>query len=142
MGLIRTEIQLVNSVDAGLVSRGYLKKEEIRQTNVTALVDSGAYMLCINEVLKTQPGLEVVEVSSATLANDNVETYEIVGPVTVRFKNRMTICRALVLPGSNEVLLGAIPLEDMDVVINPKTQTLELHPDHPYMANTILKGIK
>jgi clan AA aspartic protease len=142
MGLIRTEIQLINSVDAGLVSRGYIKAEEIRQANVTALVDSGAYRLCINEVLKTQLGLEVVETESATLANGSIEMYEIVGPVTVRFKNRMTICRALVLPGSNEVLLGAIPLEDMDVVINPKTQTLELHPDHPYMANTILKGIK
>ena len=36
----------------------------------------------------------------------------------------------MVLPGDNEVLLGAIPMEDLDVVINPRRQELELHPEH------------
>ena len=48
-------------------------------------------------------------------------------------------CNALVLPGNNEVLLGAIPMEDMDVIIDPKKQTLEVNPEHPYFAQMKLK---
>ena len=64
---------------------------------------------------------------------------EIVGPVEVRFKNRATTCGALVLPGDSEPLLGAIPLEDMDVLIDSRRQELIVHPDHPDIALTKLK---
>jgi hypothetical protein len=44
-----------------------------------------------------------------------------------------------VLPGNTEVLLGAIPMEDLDVIIDPRNQTLALPPDRPYMAQKSLK---
>jgi hypothetical protein len=62
--------------------------------------------------------------------------------VEVRFKNRQTTCRAMVLPDDSEPLLGAIPLEDMDVLIHPQRQELIMHPDHPYFAQMKLKGIR
>lgn len=55
------------------------------------------------------------------------------------FKNRTTSCNAAVLPGEAEVLLGAIPMEDLDVVINPREQTLELPEDRPYLAKKKIK---
>jgi len=58
----------------------------------------------------------------------------VVAPVELRFKNRATTCRAIVLPGDSEPLLGAIPMEDMDVLIHPLRQELILNPDHPYFA--------
>jgi clan AA aspartic protease len=142
MGLIRTEIELINTDDVALFNAGYRTKEQIRVETVSALVDSGAYLLCINEVIKNQMGLKLIETDVATLADGKRQTFDIVGPITVKFKNRTTICRALVLPGDSEVLLGAIPMEDMDVVINPRSQTLEINPQHPYIAGTILKGIR
>jgi hypothetical protein len=65
-----------------------------------------------------------------------------VSNVEVRFKNRATTCRAMVLPGDCEPLLGAIPLEDMDVLIHPQRQELIVNPDHPYFAQMTLKGIR
>lgn len=61
------------------------------------------------------------------------------GPVQVLFKNRKTICYALVLSGDNEPLLGSIPLEDMDVLIHPLREELIINPDHPYYAQMKLK---
>ena len=70
------------------------------------------------------------------LANGSRTECEIVGPVDIHFKTRRTTCSAVVLPGSPEVLLGAIPLEDMDVIIDLKKQELPLPPDRPYIART------
>ena len=49
------------------------------------------------------------------------------------------MCNAVVLQGSNEPLLGAIPMEEMDVIIHPKRQEMIVHPDHPYFAQLSLK---
>lgn len=73
------------------------------------------------------------------MANDQIAEYDVVGPVELRFKNRRTMCNAMVLPGDNEVLLGAIPLEDMDVLIHPQRQELIVNPNHPYFAQMKLK---
>lgn len=68
-----------------------------------------------------------------------MEEYEVVGPIEVKFKNRRTVCNALVLHGDNEPLLGAIPIEDMDVLINPQRQELIVNPEHPYFAQMKMK---
>jgi len=64
---------------------------------------------------------------------------DVVDNVEVRFRNRATTCRAMVLHGNSEPLLGAIPLEDMDVIIHPLLQELIVNPDHPYFAQMKLK---
>lgn len=139
MGLVHATIELINTEDFTLVEYAIKKEKDIRRCKVKALVDSGAFMLCVNEEIKNQLGLRNIGFESATLANGTIEKYEIVGPVTILFENRNTICRALVLPGNAEVLLGAIPMEDMDVIINPKKQKLIINPEHPYMAQKSLK---
>lgn len=139
MGLVYANIELINSGDVEVARRGFIKKNEIRKARVKALVDSGAYMLCINQSLKEQLGLPLIDTQVAELANGMKERYEIVGPVEVIFENRSTSCRALVLPGDAEVLLGAIPIEDMDVIIDPKNQKLKVHPLRPYIAQKSLK---
>jgi clan AA aspartic protease len=147
MGLTYAEITLANSTDADLVRRGAERgtkcntvgHKDVRQMTVSALVDSGAYMLTFDESVKTQLGLNVFETMEVELADGSHQECEIVGPVNVHFKNRSTSCRALVLPGATEVLLGAIPLEDLDVVIDPKSQQLVVHPLRPYIAGTKVK---
>ena len=139
MGLTYANIELLNSGDIILHKRGYIKEAEIRKETVKALVDSGAYMLCVNERIKNQLGLDHISYETAQLANGELTKIEIVGPIEVRFLNRNTSARAMVLPGDCEVLLGAIPLEDLDVIIDPLKQTLALPPDRPYMAQKSLK---
>ena len=139
MGLTYADITLANGTDADLAQSGHLEKDSVRKMEVTALVDSGAYMLIIDESLKAQLGLNVKETREIELADGSRSECDIVGPVDLVFKNRSSTCRALVLPGATEVLLGAIPLEDLDVLIDPKTQQLIVHPLRPYLAGTKVK---
>lgn len=139
MGLVHAEIELISTDDLALRRRGYLQENEIRRATVKALVDSGAYMLAVNEHLKAQLGLPLLGTQEAELADGSHITLEIVGPVDVRFANRETTVRAMVLPGETEVLLGSIPMEDMDVLIDPKQQRLIVNPANPYMAKKHLK---
>ncbi|HQU86567.1 MAG TPA: hypothetical protein PKY59_25775 [Pyrinomonadaceae bacterium] len=139
MGLVYAEIDLISVDDMVLHRRGYLEEEKIKQVRVSALVDSGAYMLCINENVKAQLDLPLIEKQFSRLADETLLELEVVGPVEIRFENRSTTVRAIVLPGNSEVLLGAIPMEDMDVLIDPKRQKLVVNPEHPYVATKHLK---
>ena len=139
MGLIYADIELINNDDLALERRKIIGEEEVRRFTVSALVDTGSYMLCINEEIQQQMAFPVVEKRKGQFANGEIGEFDVVSSVELRFKNRRTICNAMVLPGSNEVLLGAIPLEDMDVLIHPLRQELIVNPDHPYFAQMKLK---
>ena len=130
---------LINANDVALAQRHFIGQEEVKRIPLNILVDTGAYNLCINETIQAQLGLSLVEKRKGQLANGSIEEYDFVGPVIVKFKNRQTVCNALVLQGDNEPLLGAIPLEDMDVLIHPIRQELIVNPEHPYFAQMKLK---
>lgn len=139
MGLVDAEIELVSADDIAFSRKGYITKDQIKKMTVTALVDSGAYMLAINENVKAQLDLTVIDNQIAQLADGSKIKLDIVGPVEVRFQNRSTTCRAMVLPRDAEILLGAIPMEDLDVVINPREQTMIVNPLSPNFAQKSLK---
>jgi len=121
MGIVHTEITLKNAGDVTSVRRGFIKETEIRQTVVTAVVDTGAMTLVINEQMRQQLGLGTVGTKQATLANNVKETVQIAEPVEVHWKNRSMTCRPWVVK-SGRILLGAIPLEDMDLIVDPSGQ--------------------
>ena len=139
MGLVYADIELISGDDLALHRRGFIPESEIKRMKVAALVDSGAYMLVINEHIKEQLDLPFLEEQTVRLADDSEIRVEIVGPIEVRFENRSTTVRAAVMAGSVEPLLGVIPLEDMDVVIDPKQQRLIVNPESPYIARKHLK---
>ena len=134
MGLVYAEIELINGEDLVLARRHYIGEDEIKRMHVNMLVDSGSVYMCINENIQEQLLLPVLERRKGQLANDHIVEYDVVGPLEVRFKNRRCSVNAMVLPGENEPLLGAIALEDMDVLIHPQRQELIVNPDHPYFA--------
>jgi clan AA aspartic protease len=139
MGLTYADIELINGDDLVFARRNMIGEEEIRRLNVEMLVDTGALMLCINESIQEQLQFPVVEKRKAETADGRIVECDVVSNVEVRFRNRQTTCRAMVLPGSSEPLLGAIPLEDMDVLIHPQRQELIVNPEHPYFAQMKLK---
>jgi hypothetical protein len=124
MGIVHTEITLKNAYDVANVQRGIIKESEIRQTTVTAMVGTGAGTLVINEKLCIQLGLSIQGLRRATFANDTKEMCKMTEPVEIHWKDRSSAVRALVVPNSSEVLLGAIPFEDMDLIVDPARQTL------------------
>lgn len=139
MGRTYANIEVINSTDQGMARRKLIPAEDVRRQPVKMLVDSGAYMLCLNEHLCAQLGLDIIDKMEAELADGSKTTLPIAGPVDLTFFNRHTTCRAVVLPGDSEPLLGAIPMEDMDVIIDPKQQTLLVNPANPYLAKKSLK---
>ena len=139
MGTIHADIELINADDLALARRNKLDKEEVKHMTVKMLVDTGAYMMSINETIQEQLQLPFIEKRKAVLANGSIEEFEVVGPLIVKFKNRTAICSAYVLKGDSEPLLGAIPMEEMDVLIHPLRQELIVNPEHPYFAQLRMK---
>lgn len=139
MGLVYADLELISGDDLALHRRGFITEDQIKRMRVNALVDSGAYMLVINEHIKVQLDLPVLGEKAARLADESEIMAEIVGPIEIRFENRRASVDALVLPGNAEPLLGVIPMEDMDVVVDPKQQRLIVNPDNPNVATAYVK---
>jgi clan AA aspartic protease len=122
MGLVYADIELANARDSELSPMG-----------VRALVDSGALHLCIPEHVATQLKLE-------KLADGKRELVAYVGPIKIKFANRQCLTGALVL--GKEPLLGAIPMEDMDVVISPARHKLVVNPESPNIPMSLAMGVR
>jgi len=123
MGIVQAEITLKNLKDKMKAEEGIIKTPDVRQTTIQAVVDTGAMTLVINEKLRQELGLGVVGEKQATMADNSKSTVKIAEPVEVHWKNRSMTCQPWVVNvGRN--LLGAIPLENMDLMVDPGSQTL------------------
>ena len=141
MGLVYADIEIINGTELEMAKRGFIDKEEVKRMYLNILVDTGSYMLAINENIQEILQFPVVESRRAHLANGEVIECKVVSGVELRFKNRRSYCSAMVLPGDSEPLLGAIPLEEMDVIINSARQELLVNPEHPDMAVLKMKTL-
>jgi len=124
MGNVYAEITIKNSGDVTNVGRGIILDKDVRSLTVTALVDTGATTLVINEGMCQQLGLSIEKTSTASLVGGQKAICKITEPVRIIWKDRDTVCRAWVLPGEDEALLGVIPLEDMDLIVDPRRNEL------------------
>ncbi|MDR1933326.1 MAG: hypothetical protein LBQ57_10965 [Spirochaetales bacterium] len=129
MSLVRAEITLRNMEDIFRAKAGLIKEPDIRHMAVTAVVDTGAWTLIIDEATRKKLGLDVTRTESSTLADGTKAVYNLAGPLEVIWKNRGAVCDALVLPDAEDTLLGAIPLEAMDLTINPRRELVGAHGD-------------
>jgi clan AA aspartic protease len=120
VGLVHAEITLKNGIDMIMAQKGLMQDHEIRQTTVNALVDSGAWTMVINDATREKLGLEPTR--TAPGADGTQTEYKLAGPLEISWKDRSVICEALVIPHADENLLGAIPLEAMDLTINPRME--------------------
>ena len=118
MGPVRAKIPLSNPCDSAI---GVLE--------TSALVDIGAVTLCIPEHVSLQLDLIAIERREVTTADGKPHLVPYVGPLQVGFENRTCFTGVLVL--GDTVLMGAVPLEDMDLVIHPREQTLTVNPAQP-----------
>ena len=139
MGMVYADIELINGFDFLKAEAGELPESEVRRMTVRMLVDTGCSTLAINENVRQQLGLSTREQRTLQMADESVVTLDIVGPVELRFENRRSNLDAVVLPGDSQPLLGAIPLQDMDVLIDPHRHKLIVNPDHPILAGGLLK---
>ncbi len=137
MGLVYAELTIVSVRDLVLYGEGQLHEDEIRKIKVNSLVDSGAYMLVIPEHVKIQLGLKKIDQREVEMADGKIQLCEVVGPIEIRFANRKAVSNAIIM--GNEVLLGAIPMEELDVIIDTRGQRLIVNPENPTMPKMKIK---
>ena len=104
---------------------------------VNALADSGAVHLCIPERIRARLRIEPIDEKIVVLADGSRKRAPYVGPIEVQFKNRVGFAGALVM--GDQVLVGAIPMEDLDLVVLPRSRVLDVNPASPHIASTIAK---
>lgn len=126
MGLVRATITLCNPL-----------RRELQPLEQVALVDTGALHLCIPEHVALQLQLNELEKREVLLADGKRKTVPYCGPLEVEFKNRKCFVGALIL--GDECLLGAIPMEDMDLVVHPSRLRVEPNPESPNIAVSTAK---
>jgi clan AA aspartic protease len=129
MSVVSTEITIKNGADVIDAMRGRIKENEVRQMTVQSVVDTGAWTMVINEETRDKLGLLDRGFGEANLADGKEAVVPMAGPVEVWWKNRRFTGDALVLPNAKDILLGAIPLEEMDLTINPKRELTGVHGD-------------
>lgn len=130
MGEVRTEITLVNIGDQVIADRGYMSQEQVRHLRVNAVVDTGAVTLVINGEIREKLGLRVKRTGESTVAGGGKVPCQVTEPVMIRWKDRETPCQAVVLSDEKDVLLGALPLEGMDLMVHPlKNEVIGAHGD-------------
>jgi len=126
MGLVNAKLVLKNP-----------RRPDLQPVEVDALADSGAVHLCIPPHIQLQLELEEIDKKEVILADGSRKLVPYGGPIELHFKNRVGFAGALVI--GDQALLGAIPMEDMDLVIIPKTRTVDINPNSPNVATSIAK---
>lgn len=121
MGIARARIRLENP-----------KRSDLKFVETDALVDTGSLFLCLPEEMRLQLQLEATSQKEVTTADGKRCLCPYVGPVRVQFENRECYVGAVIL--GDEVLLGAVPMEDMDLVIIPSARKVVPNPLHPNFA--------
>ncbi len=129
MGYVHAEIELANP-----------REPDLESISINALVDTGALMLCLPEHIKVQLNLEEAEKREVTTTDGKKQLVSYVGPVKVRFENRSCFVGALIL--GDQVLLGAVPMEDMDLVVSAAKRTVTVNPESPNYPHALVKQLR
>ena len=126
MGLANAKIELRNP-----------GRPELEAVEIDALADTGAVHLCIPPHIQIQLQLEEMDTKEVALADGSRKLAPYVGPVELRYGNRVGFAGALVM--GDEPLLGVIPMEDMDLVVVPRTRQVIVNPLNPNLASSIAR---
>lgn len=126
MGLIRTNISLTNPSAPG-----------ISPVEAIALVDTDAITMCIPQHIALQLKLQEVEQREVTVADGRRKLVPYAGPLRVTFQNRNSFGGALIM--GDEVIMGAIAMEDMDLVVSPARLAVTANPESPNFPTATVK---
>lgn len=125
MGIVYAEIRLSNPV-----------RPDLEEVTVMAVVDSGAIDLVVTEHLAAQLHLAELRPRQVRLADGSSLRVRYVGPVKVETQGRDCTTSAYVL--GEQILLGAIPMQAMDMIIHPRDHRLVPNPEHPDLPDAMI----
>jgi clan AA aspartic protease len=124
MGTFTEEIALANARDIGNARDGIIPDAKVRRITVDAVVDTGAWTLVINEETRQKLGVAVIKMVKSSLADGSAAPYGLTEPVEICWKDRDISLQSVVIPDAKDILLGALPLDGMDLMVDPVSQRL------------------
>ena len=127
MGIIYADIRVSN-----------FAQPDLEEITVNALVDTGALDLVIPEHLAIQLCLNDLKPREVHLADGSRKLARYVGPIKVAAMGRDCVTAAVVM--GDQVLLGAIPMQAMDMVVHPRSERLVPNPDSPNVPSFLAMG--
>lgn len=129
MGVTYTDLRLSNQ-----------SRPDLEEINASALVDTGALHLCIPEHIAMQLQLSPLKQREVQTTDGKSHLIDYVGPIKISLLGRECFTGALVM--GNQVLLGAIPMEDMDLIVEPARMRISVNPLSPNIPMSLAKGLK
>ena len=114
--------------------------DSLKPIEVDSLADTGSLHLCIPEHLAIQLKLEEIYKREVTTADGKKHLVPYVGPLQVIFGDRGCFGGAIVL--GDQVLLGAVQMEDMDLVVSPPDRKVMPNPASPNIPTALAKGVR
>jgi len=123
MGSVNAEITVKNAFDTALARNGQIAENNVRTVTLDAVVDTGASTLVINEETFNKLGLYEVETRDVNIAGGGKIKCKVTSPLQIQWKNRYASVSAVVMP-EGKTLLGVIPLEFMDLIVDPVRREL------------------
>jgi predicted aspartyl protease len=124
MGRFSVDVELANNDDVGQARRGAMQASQVRRVQLRGVVDSGAVRLVIPEALMRQLGLETSSTAKVRYADGHTAERAIARNVYLTYGGREGVFNAIVEPARESILIGAIVLEDLDLLVDCTNQRL------------------
>jgi clan AA aspartic protease len=131
MGMVMTKLTLWNNSDLDKVAEGSLQPESVRTEELEALVDTGATQLVLPIDVCRRLGLRPGRTVPVRLADGTDREMTYYTSLHISILGRDMSCDALAAPEGTTALIGQIPLEALDLVVDPRSQELRTNPAHP-----------
>ncbi len=129
MGEVKIKIKIINATDEGMFRRGELSAHLVRSEETLAVLDAGATTSVVTPEIAQRLGLAVLRQERAVYANNYSEEIDIGEPIIFEFDGRRCAEEPFIM--GDEVLIGQIPLERMDLVVDCIRQQVVPNPKHP-----------
>lgn len=129
MGKVVEKVKIVNLFDDMLAQQGMIESDKVRSLETEVLVDAGATFLCLRKSLIEKLGLMPVREKVVRTSNGPV-TRTIYSVATVYLRERDAQVSVSELPEGCPNLLGQIPLQIMDFVVDMRNERVIGNPEH------------
>lgn len=118
MGRISVDVELANNDDLAQARRGHIKADQVRRLTIRGVVDSGATRLVIPQSVATRLGLDMAESVGVQYADGRTAERPMATGIHLTWGGRGSVFNAIVEPDRESALIGAIVLEDLDLLID------------------------
>jgi predicted aspartyl protease len=131
MGKVIARIKVTNWLDSEMKTMG-ARQDEPRCLETEALVDTGAVKFYLKASIIQQLGLHPIgEIKTRTMSNRS-EARTVFSPVALEIQGRTGRFDVVEIPDSLPNIIGQIPLEDLDWVVDCRNQKLVPNPEHKH----------